>query len=68
MFENMDWELLRQQKMTLLHMLEPYQNILLTDEEFEDLQGILHLIDAVQDHAVDVLGLDENIVFNLTND
>lgn len=68
MFENMDWELLRQQKMTLLHMLEPYQNILLTDEEFEDLQGILHLIDAVQDHAVDVLGVDKNIVFNLTED
>lgn len=63
MFENMDWELLRQQKHCLLHMTDDPE---LSQYEYDTLQGIINLIDAVQDHAVDVLGLDKNIVFNLT--
>lgn len=65
MFENMDWELLRQQKETLLLMTN---NQFMVQSEYEAVEGIINLIDAVQDHAVDVLGLDKNIVFNLTND
>lgn len=64
MFENMDWELLQHQKETLLRICESIP----LNEDAQDLIGVINLIDAVQDHAVDVLGLDENIVFNLTED
>jgi hypothetical protein len=62
--KDIDWELLDEQKERLLdlsynHMLKEY---------WDSLDGVIHLIDYMQDHAVDVLHIPENIVFNQTND
>ena len=59
-FKNIDWELLRRQKISLDSV-----SVFHSDSEiiFNNLQGILELIDALQDYAVDVLGVDENKVF-----
>lgn len=61
LFENMDWELLRKQKATFVQVM----NTILVEHEhlLDTFQGILHLIDAVQDHAVDVMGEPEELVF-----
>lgn len=37
-------------------------------KQADSIIGIIHLIDAIQDHAVDNCGLPENEVFNLTED
>jgi len=50
--KRMDWEMLRQQKQFLI------------DLNHHHADGIVHLIDAMQDYAVDELGIDENVVFN----
>jgi len=62
--ENIDWQELLGQKVTLLEVIEE------TDQGAveTDLTGILHLIDAIQDYAVDVLGVSEKVVFNLGTD
>lgn len=59
-FKNIDWELLRRQKISLDSV-----SVFHSDSEiiYNNLQGILELIDALQDYAVDVLGVDENKVF-----
>ena len=51
----MDWKLLREQKQYLLD----------TGIETEPMEGIINLIDSIQDYAVDGLGLSEKKVFNL---
>ena len=58
-----DWELLKKQKQALLAVIESDATAL-TDE----LLGLLYFIDAVQDYAVDAMGVDENTVFNLMNE
>jgi len=64
-FHNMDWKLLREQKLDLLNVIDLHQRK--TDEakkrQISSLFGILHLIDSIQDEAVDVDGLDESEVF-----
>ena len=47
--ENIDWDLLHCQKLTLL-VIRSRQ--LCGSPEFEDLSGIVHLLDALQDEAV----------------
>ncbi len=59
-FSNIDWSLLRDQKEHLISL-----NI--GDPKLE-LDGIINLLDSFQDHAVDVLGIDEKLVFNSEND
>jgi hypothetical protein len=56
-----DWELLKKQKATLLGVIEYLKRmkVPLTD----DLEGILELIDSIQDAAVDIYGVEENLVF-----
>lgn len=52
MFEslnNVDWDLLHQQKLALLAMRGQHGN---GSPEFEVLSGIVHLLDALQDDAV----------------
>ena len=56
--KQIDWKMLCLQKLTLLWVIE-YFNSPLTD----DLTGILHLIDALQDYAVDKCGIPEETVF-----
>ncbi len=51
---NIDWPLLRQQKEQLLDLAEANN---------EDLHGIVFLIDAIQDYAVDEMKLSKKTVF-----
>ena len=60
-----DWKLLRKQKRLLLQVIN---NDNVNFKEKEALEGILSLIDSLQDSAVDEYGLDENLVFDLSND
>ena len=56
----MDWELLRGQKLSILNICEK----VLTPEQIENITGVISILDAIQDYAVDVAGVDEGIVFN----
>jgi len=60
LLKQMNWEMLRHQKITLLGLLD---NVIFTEKTKGDLKGILHLIDAIQDTAVDLYGMNEE-VFN----
>lgn len=69
----MDWELLKTQKKSLLEIIREYDEDFPAEakpvkERLEHLQGILSLIDAIQDYAVDELDVPENTVFDLTED
>lgn len=55
-----DWELLRKQKDILTKVLYKRE---LKDEEQNGLNGIIHLLDALQDWAVDEEGAAEELVF-----
>ena len=59
--ENVDLEALRYQKEALIAVIDFFNSK-------ESLTGILHLIDSIQDYAVDVAGLPESEVYNLTNE
>lgn len=66
--KNIDWQLLRKQKLTLLEISEQYDReysdeAVVIKERLKDLQGIVHLIDAIQDHAVDEMGMSSTEVF-----
>jgi hypothetical protein len=52
----MDWKLLRKQKLLLLATIN---NDAVDPEHKEGLEGILNMIDSMQDYAVDELGIDE---------
>lgn len=56
---NIDWELLKEQKAALLDVLANLKN----DKQEKLLEGILGLIDSIQDEAVDA-GLSESLVFS----
>lgn len=57
---NIDWEQLREQKQTLIGLVESNMIPLLND----NLNGLISLIDNVQDYAVDEMDIDELLVFN----
>jgi hypothetical protein len=59
--EEIDWQLLKEQKGTLLNILTKTNN----EVEISHLNGIINLIDSIQDYAVVYLCIDENKVFNL---
>lgn len=59
-FENMDWNLLREQKQTLLEMEDRHG---LSKREKETISGMITLLDNLQDTAVDELGVSEETVF-----
>ena len=59
-FKNMDWELLKEQKQELLKLHEE------TGKDF--IMGIVHILDDMQDIAVDELGIPENKVFHFENE
>jgi len=59
---NVNWELLRKQKLTLVTLARNVDSRL-TDTEVNDLDGLVYLIDAVQDEAVANEGVDEALVF-----
>ena len=61
LLSHIDWKLLKDQKKWLL---EKVWNLKESDPDFEPLQGLIHLCDALQDFAVDELDVDENQVFD----
>ncbi len=69
LFASIDWELLRDQKIALVGLLlrqsalAAHSEASLSDKELEALDGILILLDNLQDVAVDQLGYPENMVF-----
>ena len=68
----MDWALLREQKLDLLKHINDLDKGALEDDSIKKTQdsliGILHLIDHVQDCAVDSGEFTEKEVFNLTEE
>ena len=56
--QKIDWKLLREQKKVLMHAVVP-------SHELDAIEGIVHLIDALQDYASDDMGLGDKLVFNL---
>jgi hypothetical protein len=63
-YRGIDWDLLKQQKKSLLKVIEDCDNV----PVLEHLEGIIVLIDAMQDDVVDNYGMDENLVFDLHPD
>lgn len=60
LFDNIDYTALRTQKNLLLSLSET-----LPDRyDRETIDGLIHLIDGLQDYAVDVLGIPEIHVFD----
>jgi hypothetical protein len=61
--KRIDWRLLREQKRYLLELSSPLIGIF-TEKEYNAFEGIINLLDSIQDYAVDECGIDENDVFN----
>lgn len=61
--EKIDWSELRQQKTQLLDTINWLSNFP-ANNIAKDLDGIVHLIDALQDYATDELGINENHIFD----
>ena len=59
-FQGMDWEQLRRQKRTLLDLLCDHQK---EDDKFFELNGLINLIDIIQDAAVKAKHATEEEVF-----
>jgi len=59
-----DFTTLRGQKRTLLDVINKLEEGCKDQLEIDDLTGILHLIDAIQDYAVDELGVNEMHVYD----
>lgn len=64
--KNIDWAELRKQKCELLQVI--YEEKKGKGNSAENLIGILHLLDGIQDAAVDEYGLDEILVFGEDNE
>jgi len=67
-----DFEKLREQKEAMLRVMGELTTVndslvknAKISKDLQDAQGIINLIDHIQDYAVDVLGKDEKEVFNL---
>jgi hypothetical protein len=59
--KGIDWDLLKTQKKVLLEMAENMDDV----PKLEAVEGIICLLNEIQDAAVDEYGLDENLVFDL---
>ena len=67
--QKINWELLKKQKKTLLSAIEKASGTGWDNDAYiDDLNGILHLIDSLQDYVVDELGVDEINVFGETRE
>jgi len=60
-FSKIDWPALRNQKKDLMCL----QDSIKTDapDTFDNIEGIIELIDSIQDYAVEELGVPESDVF-----
>lgn len=57
--QKIDWKLLKEQKSILFDIIQDIDDA----EKVNALEGIIYLIDAIQDYAVDELEIDEQTVF-----
>ena len=57
-----DLDLLKEQKKALLEVMN------YVDSLSDELNGLLNLIDAIQDYAVDTLGVEESLVYEFPED
>lgn len=63
--QKIDWSLLREQKIKLIDIsMDEY---LLNKEVIVAVKGIIELIDAIQDYAVDDIGLTNKEVFDIND-
>jgi hypothetical protein len=62
--EKIDWDLLRDQKQTLVNLI----NESVDQKEQDHLTGLYNLLTSIQDYAVDYMSVEENKVFNLNED
>jgi hypothetical protein len=68
LIKKVDLKMLREQKQIIIDLQyrdNPDGSQILKANEFKALEGIISLIDHIQDEAVEQLGLDENEVFDL---
>ena len=65
--DTIDWKLLKEQKAILVNLNEGNTHYINGTQE-DALNGVLALLDNIQDYAVDVLGKPESEVFNLIED
>jgi hypothetical protein len=67
--KNIDFSLLKKQKRILLNMIMDWgeSNDPNQAHDASEAEGLLELITNIQDYAVDVLGYEENEVFNFEN-
>ena len=79
--QKIDWSLLKEQKLQLNDLIGRLNGDLKqylkdgeeglfkeTQRDIDSLEGIVNLLDTIQDYAVDVMGINEDEVFYLTND
>lgn len=64
LIQGIDFELLKEQKKALLEITENCDDV----PKLEKIEGVIALINEIQDYAVDILGIDENIIFDLHPD
>lgn len=56
-FTKIDWKLLRKQKLTIVKMAINPDKFNLSKKQQDDIDGILNLLDSIQDHAADDLNI-----------
>jgi hypothetical protein len=67
--KNIDFDKLKAQKKILLNMMQDWSE---SDDprnrsDSREAEGLLNLIDEIQDYAIDILGMKEHDVFNCPN-
>jgi hypothetical protein len=69
-FKKIDWSLLRSQKTTLLENIQEMEkkNAEYYKESIDAFEGLLALIDAIQDYAVDEIGMPEMSIFDFEDE
>ena len=70
LIDRIDWRMLKEQKRTLISVIEDKRDTYTIEarDQLGDLEGILELIESIQDCAVDEMGVPEEEVFDLENE
>ena len=77
--KKIDWDLLREQKSNIFFIINDIEENAQYDSEDEEeigtyqewidsLNGIIELINTIQDYAVDEMGMTDEEIFNLTEE
>jgi hypothetical protein len=70
LIDRIDWPMLKEQKRTLISIIEDKRDTFTIEarDQLGDLEGLLELIESIQDCAVDEMGVPEELVFDLENE